>query len=615
MEILGNLRSAVLCLGRDWKLTYANQAARRISRIEPAHLNSKTYWQLFPDDVGTELEYRYRRVMADRAETIHIFFYVPLQIWIDQRIFPIETGIALMYQDVTAQKLEESARLSTIRHLEQVMEQTSDGIFYLDHSYNFTFLNRRAKELLGPDSKLIGTCVWEAFPAMFHEGSAWVENYRLSMDQKLPCEFEMYYPEPLNKWFCIESKPADNGIIIFLRDATKDHLNREAVIHKAQEAEERRAEIETLYRTAPAGLALLNAFDFRYLRLNDQQAEYYGIPADELLGHLVTEGTQIKGLHELFERVSRGEPVHEQLLEGELPSQPGEYRYWTVNYHPVRGSDGGVRDISMVSVEITQQKRAEAALLRSEKLAAVGRLATSISHEINNPLESVTNLLYLIAIDTALPNSIRPYVNMAQEELARVSQIATETLRFHRQSIRPALVDASHVVNAVMVLYASRLINASVRVETRFQSRTLFLCYESDLRQVLSNLITNAIDAMQGGGILRIRSHDATDPMTGQRGVRLSIADTGCGMSAITQSRACEPFYTTKEANGSGLGLWISSDIVNRNGGRLRFRSSTHPDHHGTVFTVFQPLILTQIRAESQPEHEEGNDLAQHLAS
>jgi signal transduction histidine kinase len=593
-EILDTLRDAVVCLGRDWRIIYANTTARRISHIEPQHLNSRTYWELFPADIGTELELRYHRVMNDRVEAVHIFFYHPFQIWLDQRILPIESGIALLYRDVTAQKLEEGATLSKTRHLEQVLELTSDGIVYLDHSYNFTFLNRRARELLAPSGELLGACLWTAFPAMFYEGSPYVENLRVSMEQRLPCEFEVYYAEPLNLWFCIEARAADNGIIVFLRDGTRQHADRDALLRKQQESEQQLAEIESLYRAAPAGLALFDPVGFRYLRLNDLQAEFYARPAEQLLGHPVTEGSTVKGLRELFERVVRGEPVHEQLLEGELAARPGEYRYWTVNYHPVHALDGSLQAISTVSLEITQQKRAEAALVRSEKLAAVGRLAASISHEINNPLESITNLLYLIATDARLPVELSSFVEMAQGELARVSAIATQTLRFHRQSSRASWIRASVLFEAVLTLYAARLKNASIAVEAVYRGDAHFLCYENDLRQVLNNLISNAIDAMPQGGRLLVRAYGTTNHLTGERGMRLTVADTGHGMSAATQARALEPFYTTKDANGTGLGLWISSDIMTRHGGRLSFRSSEHPGRHGTVFSIFQPSLTEE---------------------
>jgi signal transduction histidine kinase len=297
----------------------------------------------------------------------------------------------------------------------------------------------------------------------------------------------------------------------------------------------------------------------------------------------------IPGLKELFEQVAAGVPVVNHALEGELVSHPGEHRYWTVNYLPVRGTDGRVRAISAASLEITQQKKAEKALIQSEKLAAVGRLASSISHEINNPLESVTNLLYLIGTQPDLSPEVRAYVNLTQAEIARVSQIATQTLRFHRQTARPTEVTGEQLVRPVLNLYQGRLMNSRIDVKTQFSDSTRVTCHENEIRQVLSNIIGNAIDAMRKGGRMMLRAHRAVDPPTGRLGIRITIADTGQGMSAATKARIFEPFFTTKEINGTGLGLWISAEIVHRHHGRLTVRSSQHERLHGTVFSLFLP--------------------------
>jgi signal transduction histidine kinase len=344
-----------------------------------------------------------------------------------------------------------------------------------------------------------------------------------------------------------------------------------------------------MYRTAPIGLALFDPVEFRYLRLNDRQAEMVDMPIDEILGKTVTEIAPIDGLNEMFQQVAQGTPITNKLLEGELPMQPGNHRYWTVNYYPVYGPDGSVRAITAASLEITAQKRTEKALIQSEKLAAVGRLASSISHEINNPLEAVTNLLYLALNHEQLPSTTRRYLETAQGELARVSHIATQSLRFHRQTMNPAHVDPKELIESVVDLYQGRLFNSNIRVVSRYKSTKRVLCFENDIRQVLNNLIANAVDAMRQGGRLLLCSRGGTDWKTGRSGVRITVADTGHGMSADVKKRVFEPFYTTKEMNGTGLGLWISRGIVARHHGSLALKSSQKPGWNGTVFTLFLP--------------------------
>jgi signal transduction histidine kinase len=304
-------------------------------------------------------------------------------------------------------------------------------------------------------------------------------------------------------------------------------------------------------------------------------------------------------LKELLQTAASGRPVRNQVLHGELPGRPSEQRSFNVSYSPVFAADGSVEAIAAVVLEVTHQKKAEAALIQSEKLAAVGRLASSISHEINNPLEAITNLLYLIGMSEDLPEASRQYLQTAQGELSRVCQIATQTLRFHRQAVRATHVSASDLVDAVLNLYQGRLANSHIQVDARYATSTTVLCFENDIRQVLNNLIANAIDAMRsGGGRLIVRAHDATDYSADypqpRHGIRITIADTGHGMSSTVKARLFEPFYTTKDLNGTGLGLWISAGIVTRHQGRLTYRSSEKPGQQGTIFSLFLPWAEVQ---------------------
>jgi PAS domain S-box-containing protein len=496
----------------------------------------------------------------------------------------------VQYRDISRLKKAEARRDESARQLEQVFEATTDAVVVLDQGYNFTFLNRRAREMLAASGELLGKNLWTSFPGVIYPDSPYEATYRRAMDERIGGRFEAFYAEPFNFWLRVEARPADDeGIIIFFRDITEERRAAEEIRRKSEEAERQAAEIEAMYRTAPIGLALFDTADFRYLRLNDRQAAFFGLKPEEVVGRTLTEMAPIPGLRELFEQVRDGTPVVNYPLEGELISHPGEHRYWTVNYSPVMGPDGTVQAISAASLEITQQKKAEVALIQSEKLAAVGRLASSISHEINNPLESVTNLLYLISTQQGLPPDARTYLELTQAELARVTQIATQTLRFHRQSVRPTMVTGEQLVRPVLNLYQGRLSNSGIKVITDFSGATKVSCLENEIRQVLNNLIANAIDAMRTGGHLMLRSHRAVDARTGREGIRILVADTGQGMSQETLARIFEPFFTTKDLNGTGLGLWISAEIVERHQGRLTVRSCQDSRYHGTIFCLFLP--------------------------
>ncbi|MEZ2348682.1 nitrogen regulation protein NR(II) [Terriglobus sp. RCC_193] len=251
-----------------------------------------------------------------------------------------------------------------------------------------------------------------------------------------------------------------------------------------------------------------------------------------------------------------------------------------------------------------QQRAAEDRLLESEKLAAVGRLAASISHEINNPLEAVTNLLYIVRHDTSLSSESDEYLRQAEEELARVTQIVSQTLRFQRAGTIPTEVVPEALIDSVLSLHQGRLHHRRIQIHRRHRPSTAFRCAEGDVRQILNNLVGNAIDAMsQEGGTLTLRTAPARDRHTGQSGIRILVSDTGHGMPRHTSAHIFEPFYTTKGARGSGLGLWISSTLAIRMGGRISMRSRTGGGSHGgTTFSVFIPdaVVIEQQSSEDE---------------
>jgi PAS domain S-box-containing protein len=265
--------------------------------------------------------------------------------------------------------------------------------------------------------------------------------------------------------------------------------------------------------------------------------------------------------------------------------------FWNeLSLSPIRNREGALTHFVGIQTDVTSRVEFEAALRESEKLAAVGRLASSIAHEINNPLESVMNLLYLAERADSLVDS-RTYLGMADRELQRVKLITSQSLRFYKQSTRPQAIGSTELVDSVLDLYHSRLSNSRVEVERRGRATQSIVCMESEIRQVLNNLVSNAIDAMHGrGGKLRVRTREATDWRTGEHGVAITVADTGSGISQETLNHMYRAFYTTKGIGGTGLGLWISSEIVARHRGRLKVRTSQRAGASGTIFELFLPF-------------------------
>jgi signal transduction histidine kinase len=239
--------------------------------------------------------------------------------------------------------------------------------------------------------------------------------------------------------------------------------------------------------------------------------------------------------------------------------------------------------------QIQQYALAQEALRRSEKLAIAGRLAASIAHEINNPLEAVINLLFLMRGDTSADQR-KKYLAQAEQELARVAEITKQTLRFYREPSQPTATRVATVLDSVLLLFGQRLVAAGIRVEReeRSQSATV-LSSPGELRQVIANLVGNAIDAMRTGGRLRIRISQYRDPHHNRKLVRLTIADTGMGIPREVRPTIFEPFVTTKGETGTGLGLWVTTEIMKRNGWKIRVHSCSNPGHSGTTFSIVIP--------------------------
>lgn len=237
--------------------------------------------------------------------------------------------------------------------------------------------------------------------------------------------------------------------------------------------------------------------------------------------------------------------------------------------------------------------RAAGMLRENQKLITVGRLAASIAHEINNPLESVTNLLYLLGEEKGLPTTAQNYLALAQRELERVGQISRQTLNFSRETMTPVRTRLDELMEEVLSLYSRRIAEKNIRVERQYECGNEVLVFPGEMRQVLSNLITNAVEASSMRGRLRIRIRNTRSWSDhGVQGVRISVGDNGSGIEPAVQRRLGEAFFTTKGQRGTGLGLWVTRSIIQRYGGEIQLRSSTASGRHGTVFSIFLPTNL-----------------------
>jgi PAS domain S-box-containing protein len=256
---------------------------------------------------------------------------------------------------------------------------------------------------------------------------------------------------------------------------------------------------------------------------------------------------------------------------------------------PIRDSSGKMIGVVLVFRDITERRMSEGALMRAEKLAAAGRLAATVAHEVNNPLEGLTNLVY-IALRSKDLGEIHHLLAQAESELGRIAHITRQSLGFYRETSTPAHFKPATIVREVADFYSSRSRNLGVSLIVNTETEREVLGSAGELRQILSNLLANSLDACASGSTIRIEASSAPDPRDLSRpGVRISIADTGFGIPAKHLESIFEPFFTTKKDTGTGLGLWVSRELVEKHGGSLRVRSRTSDPFCGTVFSIFLP--------------------------
>jgi PAS domain S-box-containing protein len=273
-----------------------------------------------------------------------------------------------------------------------------------------------------------------------------------------------------------------------------------------------------------------------------------------------------------------------------LRGADGVFRPFLTRVMPLRDAQGRVVRWFGTNTDISAQKQAEQALLRSEKLASVGRMAATIAHEINNPLAAVTNTLYLARTNADHPDSLRQYLDSADEELRRIAYITRQALGFYRESNAPARMSVNAVLESSVDLLKGKIKVKHAVIEKQWVGDVEVTAIAGELRQVFSNLLANSLDAIDEQGTIKLRVSTGAAFNNGHRCVRVTVADNGKGIDATSRDRIFEPFFTTKGMTGTGLGLWVSKQIIDKHGGTIRMRSSTNGTRRGTAFTIALPM-------------------------
>ena len=302
----------------------------------------------------------------------------------------------------------------------------------------------------------------------------------------------------------------------------------------------------------------------------------------------------------ILSSIARGERIeHFQTVR---LTKSGKRIDVSLTISPVKDNTGRIVGAAKIARDITEQKKAEHVLRTTERLASVGKLAATVAHEVNNPLEAVTNLVYL-AKACAVREEVRQFLGDAERELDRVSHITKQTLGFYRDNTRPSAVRIGEVLTPLIAVFGSRSRNKGVEICPEILGDPSVYAVAGEIRQLIANLLTNSIDAVQSGGQIRIRvsgyTDHTTEPLTG---VRITIADSGPGIPAEDRQRLFEPFFTTKKDVGTGLGLWVCKNIVDKHHGWIRVRSSVASGRSWTAFSVFLPSLPAEAPEEAHSE-------------
>src|SRR5258707_9473340 len=409
-----------------------------------------------------------------------------------------------------------------MQHWQALLDSAGEGIWGLDLEGNCTFVNRMAVSTFGFDSgELLGRNMHELVHHHYPDGRRFpgeecpiydvVRNnkaLRRATDTMFRKNGSSFVAEisahPVTVMGCVV------GVVVTFREVTELRQQQEELRKAYELAERKTAELDAVIESLPHGV------------------------------YIATPDAQLRS-NQVGKMMSGGEfPAELKTLEKALAGE------WSTE--TVKTSDRWIRSVAApiflngkilggvaVNSDVTQVRLQDEALRRSEKLAAVGQLSSSIAHEINNPLESITNLLFLIRQSESMQD-VQRYTMLAQGELARVTEMTLQTLRFNRQQSKPVDVDMAELLRSVMALYTGRIMVRGIDADMELIPSPRVLSLEGEIRQVMNNLVRNALDAMSSGGRLLVRLHPQRDWHSGAKGVRLTVADTGEGIRAETRA-------------------------------------------------------------------------------
>lgn len=331
---------------------------------------------------------------------------------------------------------------------------------------------------------------------------------------------------------------------------------------------------------------------------NEGAHQMFGYTAEEMIGQSILSIIPDELRYEedeILHTLRSGRRVDH--FETKRRKKSGELLEVSVTISPVRDEHGNLVGASKIARDISDRKRVERLLIQSEKIAATGRMAAAVAHEINNPLESLMNLIYLARQNSSPEGKAYNFLLTAEQELERVSHIARQTLGFYQDSNAPRDIYLHDLVESVLTVYHAKMLSAGVSVDTQFSDLQKVSVSRGEMLQVFSNVIVNAIDAMPDGGLLQIALRKIIS--ASRDGIQIVIRDNGIGIKQEHLDRVFEPFFTTKGQTGTGIGLWVARQLLEKRGGQISIASNTERGKSGTTITIFVPLSLPQLDTDT----------------
>jgi PAS domain S-box-containing protein len=323
---------------------------------------------------------------------------------------------------------------------------------------------------------------------------------------------------------------------------------------------------------------------------NPAATRIFGYTAEEIIGTSILRLIPEDLHHEepaILAKIGAGEKI--EHYETVRVTKTGKRFEVSLSTSPVRDDSGKIVGASKVLRDASAKRLAEASLLQAEKIAAAGRMAATIAHEVNNPLEAVMNLIFLAKSNADKPEEVRAFLTTAESEVARVSHLAKQTLGFYREHASPVRTTLADLVKEAVVVYGRKCTEAGIAVRLDLQAHRPLTVRKGEIMQVISNLIANAIYAMPSGGTLFIATEETE--LEKMPGISLTVSDTGVGIPGEHRNQIFDAFFTTRSAIGTGIGLFVAKQFVEGHHGTIRVESSTEPDSHGTKMAIFLPFL------------------------